>query len=450
MFPYALVVTIVLFGQLRAADERYPLGPSGQAPTGAAANPAETTGKSGLMPLTNSSQPATNGAVGSPSNAPSNSFPTSSGSSSSDNPFRNSSSAGAAQPRTLSPLDSSGASPLNGQSGSVPAQYQERSNVYDSGSAGPSDVTMKPSSMMRAMLVPPAGSQLSGQPTKLVDIVENARSRAEQSQRIEAYWDLCSSVADYYLGLRELQEVQGYARLNPQFWDRVYKNMIIRNETSLRAARASQLRVAGLIGRGSDYLPLPEDAPHCASYNTHHDKIFAQGGPAEARELNALLPLRYTELQSAAVDVKKSENYLDSFAGGRGNPDDGLHALELLALHRRAFVQIARDYNRRISRYSELASPGEVGAVRLTSMLIKTDTASTATKSSMPVPPPNRQSSSQPTPPRTFAEGAAASAGPIANTAKRDEDVQAASANEPGSPTKSTSKKERSLLVAPK
>ena len=88
--------------------------------------------------------------------------------------------------------------------------------------------------------------------------------------------------------------------------------------------------------------------------------------------------------------------------------------------------------------------------MRLTSMLIKTDAASTATKSSMSAPPPNRQSSSPPALPRTFAEGAAASAGPIANTAKRDETVQATSANEPASPTNSTSKKERSLLVAPK
>ena len=72
------------------------------------------------------------------------------------------------------------------------------------------------------------------------------------------------------------------------------------------------------MGLGSDYLPLPADTPHCASYNTHHDRIFAQGGPAEARELDALLPLRYAELQSAAADVKNSEKYLDSFASGRG------------------------------------------------------------------------------------------------------------------------------------
>ena len=228
------------------ADERYPPGPSGQAPTGgtaaAGANPAENAGKSGLLPLSDSSQPATSGAVG---NAASDIFPAAAGapaasgapasSGAGSNTFQPSS-AGPRPPRSFEPLDSRGASSLSGQSGSVPAQFQERPNVYGSGApASQPDAIMKPSAMMRAMLVAPNGSQLSGQPVKLVDLMANARSRAEQSQRIEAYWDLCSSVADYYLGLRELQEVQGYARLNGQFWDQVYKDMSIRNATSLRA-----------------------------------------------------------------------------------------------------------------------------------------------------------------------------------------------------------------------
>ena len=76
MFTYALLVIVVLFGQLRAADERYPLAPSGQAPAGgtaaAGANPGDNAGKSGLLPLSDSSQPATSGAAG---NAASDIFP---------------------------------------------------------------------------------------------------------------------------------------------------------------------------------------------------------------------------------------------------------------------------------------------------------------------------------------------------------------------------------------
>ena len=48
-----------------------------------------------------------------------------------------------------------------------------------------------------------------------------------------------------------------------------------------------------------------------------------QGGEG----LDALLPLRYTELQNAAADVPKSEQFVDSFANRRGNLTDGLNAL---------------------------------------------------------------------------------------------------------------------------
>ena len=70
--------------------------------------------------------------------------------------------------------------------------------------------------------------------------------------------------------------------------------------------------------------------------------------------------------------VTRSEQYLDSVASRGGDGTDSLSALRLLALQRRAFVQIARDYNERIARYSELASPGQLSAGRLTGMLINT------------------------------------------------------------------------------
>lgn len=463
MLAYALIVGIVFAGQLRPSDERYPPNAGTQTPpaTGASTDSkgagAGTSDPSGLLPLSGGasadnsgdiklggvmgSGSTAGGAVNSAAGAPANPAAPPSGSGSatgSTNPFNMSQGAGGTPPRPFSAAGS--AAPLNGQS--VPAQYQERPNPYASGSS-----VMKPSSMMRAMLVPPTGTLLSGQPVKLVDIVSSARSRAEQTQRVEAYWDLCSSVTDYYLGLRELGELQRFGQSGGPMWQQVSAEMNTRNATALRAARASQMRLASMMGRGSDLMPLPEDAPHCASYNSHYSEIFPQGGPAEAKELDALLPLRYKELQIAAESVQKSEQLVDSFANGRGNFADGLNALELLALNRRAFVQIARDYNRRIARYSELASPGEVGAVRLTSMLIKTDVPATATKPSLQAPPPNTRSSTDAAPPKTFAEGASTSAGPIANTSMRDEKVKSASGEES---SKSDAKKEHSLLIAPK
>jgi hypothetical protein len=209
------------------------------------------------------------------------------------------------------------------------------------------------------------------------------------------------------------------------------------------------MRVASLMGRGSNFLPLPADAPHCANYEAHFEHIFARGGPAEAKELATLLPLRYGELKNAAAAVISSEQWLDSFASSRsGDLEGALRALELLALRRRAFVQIARDYNRRIARYAELASPGQISAARLTSMLIKSSSAPTATKSASPAPALNRHSARESPPPSTFINGAAPVWTASSNAAKRDEAVGPASGTQPA-PANQTSRKERSLLVAP-
>ena len=117
----------------------------------------------------------------------------------------------------------------------------------------------------------------------------------------------------------------------------------------------------------------------------HYDQIFAGRPAAEAQELSALLPLRYAELKDAAAAVTRAEDWLTSVENVRRADSDGtgsIRALELLALRRRAFVQIARDYNRRIARYVELATPGEIGPDRLIGMLIKRAGASTATRPS--------------------------------------------------------------------
>jgi hypothetical protein len=299
--------------------------------------------------------------------------------------------------------------------------------------------------MMRAILVPPAGSQLRGTPVSLMEVIAGARTRGEQTQRVEAYWDLCSSVADYYLGLREQDELRRYVQRGGQAWDQFDAEMRNRTGTSMRAAVASQLRVSSLMGRGATFLPLPADTPHCASYIAHFDEIFARGGPAEAKELAALLPLRFTELKNAAEGVSASEQWLNSV--GSRSIDDGLHALELLAMRRRAFVQIARDYNRRIARYTELASPGPLSAERLSGMLIKSTTPSTATKSASPAPSLNRQSSNEASPPSTFAEVTSPAVTPSANTAKRDPAVQAASGTQSSSAPQSSPRREHSLLV---
>src|SRR4029078_505596 len=75
-----------------------------------------------------------------------------------------------------------------------------------------------------------------------------------------------------------------------------------------------------------------------------------------------------------------------------------IRARALLALTRRAFVQTPRDYNRRIARYSELATPGQISPDRLTGMLIRRASSSTSAQ------PIRKSRSVETTPPPTFAK----------------------------------------------
>jgi hypothetical protein len=305
---------------------------------------------------------------------------------------------------------------------------------------------------MRTMLTPPAGAQLSGQQVTLAEVVAGGQSRPEQALRVEAYWDLCSSVADYYLGLREQQELRQLRNLVRQVgaaFQQAESELAVRVSTSQRSALASQIRLGSLMGRGPGSLPLPADLPHCGNYQSYYEEIFAARPSLEAQELSALLPLRYAELKDAAAAVTRAEQWLTSVEGIRSEFSDGtgsLRALELLALRRRAFVQIARDYNRRIARYVELATPGEIGSDRLIGMLIMRPDASTATRSSTAAPPLNRQSRTATTPPpSTFADGWTPPETDQATSSMRDEQVTPAAAESSTGPLQ-----ERSLLVKPR
>jgi septal ring-binding cell division protein DamX len=125
-----------------------------------------------------------------------------------------------------------------------------------------------------------------------------------------------------------------------------------------------------------------------------------------------------------------------------------MNALRLLALQRRAFVQIARDYNERIARYLDLASPGQLSASRLTGMLINTGVSSTATRSASPAPPVRRQSSNESAPPPTFAAGSPPAVQPNGDETIRDDAVKATSATE-STAAHSPPRQEKSLLVSP-
>jgi hypothetical protein len=303
--------------------------------------------------------------------------------------------------------------------------------------------------MIKMMLTAPPGTEISGDRVALVDVVASASSRMEQTQRIEAYWDLCSAVADYYLSLREQDELRQLRTMLPRVgptWQQAEAEMAVRMSTAKRAAVVSQLRLAGWLGRPTGSLPLPGDLPHCGSYHTRYDEIFAGRPQAEAQELAALLPLRFAELKDTAAAVTRAQEWLNATARNDSDGTNTLRGLEFLALRRRAFVQIVRDYNRRIARYTELSTPGAVGADRLVTMLIKRDDVPTATRPSLPGSTTGRQSQNDVgSVRRTFAdEGWESSGDERASTIRRDEAVEQTSTDSANPP-----RRERSLLVTP-
>lgn len=308
--------------------------------------------------------------------------------------------------------------------------------------------SLKPSAMMKQMLSPPPGSQLTGHPTNLLDVLAGARSRHEQAHRIEAYWDLCASVADYYLGVREQDELRQLQQMLPRAaaaMRQAESEFQVRLDTSRLGAVASQRRLASMIGGSRTGLPLPADLPHCGSYNTRYDEIFAGRPSVEAQELAALLSSRYSELRDAATAVARTKAWINDIAQKDSEGIETLRALELLALRRRAFVQISRDYNRRISRYTELSTPGDIDSTRLVGMLIHASVPPTATRPAAPGGASGRQSRNMlPAPPPTFvlADGWESAAETPPGQMRRDDGVRQTAAESPDA-----DRRERSVLV---
>jgi hypothetical protein len=433
----AVLIALVLAGQVRSANDRYGAGDA--APP--ASPPNVTSNANGQTPKV--SPPPANDRR--PAAAPTNS------NGAATSPYTQQSGEPAAGNSFL-PL-SSGASPPPAASGNQ-SPLRNPPSQFGQGAAAPpvaSVPAVKPSAVMKQVFSRPAASQLSGSPLSLMEAVSGGRSRQEQAQRVEAYWDLCSSVADYYLGLREQDELRSLRSSMPHAGANLQQaetEFGVRLGTSKQAAVASQRRLASMIGRGGASLPLPSDLPHCGSYESHYAQIFAGRPSIEAQDLATLLPLRFTELKDGAAGVIRAQEWIGQVArNDNGDGTDTLRAIELLALRRRAFVQIARDYNRRIARYVELSTPGEIGPERLVGMLIKVDIRPTATRPASPSGTNGRQSRNSTTPPRTFAddEGWEPAAQSVSRATARDESVQRTSAEERSSP-----REERSLLVSPR
>lgn len=452
----AIILAVLLASQAQPASDRYGIGgdaaPGGEAPASATPPTNTASGNTGTPspPPAGSADP--NGGL-----IPKISSPPASGQSAAAAPSGNTATGNAGNafaPQQTSPPSDVSPPPYDAEApyrSSTPPSKAPPAAASSRTTSAPPAAKPKPTSIMRQMLAPPPASQLTGSPVTLSEVIAGAPSRDDQSQRIEAYWDLCSSVADYYLGVLEQGEMQTLRSKIPgagAVMQQAESKFAVRLGTARQAAVASQLRLANVMGRPG-LLPLPADLPHCGSYQTRYEEIFGNRPSGEAKELATLLPMRYSELKEYALAVVQTRAALDTVASNdRGDGVATIRALELLALQRRAFVQIARDYNRRIARYAELSMPGEIGAERLIGLLIRRDNTPTATRPASPSRTNGRQSNNTTSPPlRTFVndEGWEPASQNVSRTAVRDDAVKPAAAEE----NRSGPREERSLLVSP-
>ncbi|MCA9231358.1 MAG: hypothetical protein KDA57_11940 [Planctomycetales bacterium] len=354
MHCYLLVVVMALTGQVTGGDRYGNITGNPGAESGAWENnlqgaPAEGSAASGLLPQ----QPASQPGVGLPGGQ-------------SDYRSQGQSQLGGSDPagaNTIQPKD---------LAGNLPAS--------DGAGANDSAEGVKPSELIRSLLIPPATGQLPGTPITLAEAVEGASSRGDQTRRIEVYWELTSAVAEYHLALREvtiLQTLQQSVLQPSSSWAAARQALNQRGRVARRAAQTAQIRLQQMLGRASDFLPLPSDLPHCGAYDTRYEEIFGGRLPStEAQQLHELLPLEQQNLRQLTVEVAEAEQWLHFVSERRDPQTDGsglLKAYELLSLRQRAFVQALRSYNSNITRYAEIAIPGMIGTERLVAMLIYTD-----------------------------------------------------------------------------
>ncbi len=237
-----------------------------------------------------------------------------------------------------------------------------------------------------------SGSQLSGTPVSLVEVITSASSRQEQTRRVEDYWNLSRAVLDYNLASKEKIELaalrRGIIQASPQ-WDHAMSMVEARQQLALQAAHIAQRRLAGLLSSTSEgFAPIPSDLPFVGTYNTRYSELFPQQD--NSFQLNSQLAEKYDQylirvarvIENEAKDISDSREWMFAVSEQRNPNTDGrelLAAYELFAANRRLFVQTVIDYNRGIVRYTELATPGSVEPQRLVAMLIRVDTTAMTT-----------------------------------------------------------------------
>jgi hypothetical protein len=251
--------------------------------------------------------------------------------------------------------------------------------------------------MIRSLTQPSGSDQLAGVRMTLAEVVgtnlmEGPSWRAEQTGRVEAYWDLFAATALFHLANRhelELQTLRKGIRNPGLLWKQAEIQAQQSTKLAWQRAMAAQYQLRQLLGPpDSDLLnggpiitgplnegPLPRCAelPHCGRYNSRYNTLFEERPSPVAKKLDELLDSEYVDLVAQSKAISMSTERLHHLSISRKPESDGteiLSAYQLLVLQRVHFVEAVRQYNRCIVRYVHLAAPAPLDTNRLVAMLI--------------------------------------------------------------------------------
>ncbi|MEO2047478.1 MAG: hypothetical protein ABGX16_13010 [Pirellulales bacterium] len=250
-----------------------------------------------------------------------------------------------------------------------------------------------PGQLLRSIFTTSHKNRIPGQPRSLADILgdaggpgevgTNTLSRHEQTDRIQAYWDLSAAIAQdglVQLERIELQALHAGIQTPGVGWQQVFAENQDHAHMTRRAALVAQYKLQQLTSDirpqmtiADEGLPVPADHPHCGVYDTRYDQIF-QNRPSEfAWQLHGLLGNQHQQLVRLAEAVESATSRCQQVSRQRpvqSNGSELLRAHENLRLQRRQFMAAVHTYNRTIADYTQLALPKSINAQQLVAMLI--------------------------------------------------------------------------------
>ncbi|MBN2216916.1 MAG: hypothetical protein JW719_06035 [Pirellulales bacterium] len=236
-----------------------------------------------------------------------------------------------------------------------------------------------PPQVVARALEPLKETPLAGHSLSLLAAVSAARDTAGQVAVVHVYWDAVGMAAQYNLRRRERAVLE---RLEPRPGDELMVRMARASSDAAVveaqiAAVASQHALAErtLAPLASASLPLPNDRPCAAPYETRFEQLFAsRPAPAQAWLIHRTLPLKWQAIEKRANAIATAEKALtvsrEAYRRGEVDLENVLAALAAWSRQEDALMRNVCDYNHDIADYAAAVAVGPADGATLVSMLI--------------------------------------------------------------------------------